>query len=270
MRVLGVGEVDLPVVMDQVTDLVAGAPWVGSERIVPGGSKEYLAAKVAAADAYLHEGLTAILDVPVVSVEDPRPSLKGTRLVWAVNPLDAKLNVYPGGRQNNFAMTVGLVAARGAQVHVAVTRQSRGDAYSAAKGHGAYQNKAPLPVRVPDSDVARRGIIAFNRRIDDNVTDPELRVTDALQQIMRAGHVTRQSGSVAVDVCNLAEGKWQAFFMYGLDFCDLPALAIAKEAGCRVRVVSAGQTNPTGLPTFDVIAARDLTLLRQVMRYTGL
>ncbi|MFB4276740.1 MULTISPECIES: inositol monophosphatase family protein [unclassified Nonomuraea] len=222
-------------------------------------------------DAYLAEALPAILDVPIMSEEDPGRVLGRSGLCWIVDPIDGTINVIAGA--GDFAICVSLVNAATLQSLIGMVYLPRlTQLFKAVAGEGAYQNGDLLDKRaiVGESPPAVQRIAAFGVPKDGQAV--ARRMSDALHNLFATGWVTRQQGAASVDICRVATGSWAAFFEYGLMYWDFAAAAlVASEAGCSVYAVPC-ETGPADIVPieFDLVVARTPELLAEVMTAVNL
>jgi len=195
-------------------------------------------------------------DAIVAEEGSARDGKTGVR--WVIDPLDGSVNYlygYPA-----FAVSIGVEIDGRYRVGV-VHDSSRDRVYEALEGGGARCDGNPLEVNpVPDLSQA---LLATGFWYD-----PELRKWQAslLKEVMPRVRDMRRSGSAAIDLCLLAEGRIDAYYESGLKPWDTAAGGvIAREAGARVALVS-----PAFGPPPLIVAANPrlygelLLLLREV------
>lgn len=170
-----------------------------------------------------------------------RTGTSGVR--WLIDPLDGTTNyiyAYPA-----FAVSIAAEVA-GEVVAGAVFDAARGQAFTAAKGGGAFLDGRPIRVSAQD-DIGRALVgtgfgYDSKRRKDQGAT---------LAHVLPHIRDVRRAGSAALDLCSVACGRLDAYFEYGLNPWDLAAGGIiVREAG--------GLTDGYGEGTFDggwVVAA---------------
>ncbi|MEV0620012.1 inositol monophosphatase family protein [Nonomuraea sp. NPDC050404] len=222
-------------------------------------------------DNYLATALPKILDVPIMSEEDPDKVLGRSGLCWIVDPIDGTINVIAGAGE--FAICVSLVDATTLRSLVGMVYLPRpAQLLKAVSGEGAYQNSELLDKRTvfeKDSLTIQR-IAAFGVPKDGQAV--ARRMSDALHNLFASGWITRQQGAASVDICRVATGSWAAFFEYGLMYWDFAAAAlIAAEAGCSVRAIPCQPVLPDVVPVeYDLVVARTPGLLEEVMTAIGI
>jgi myo-inositol-1(or 4)-monophosphatase len=165
-----------------------------------------------------------------------RAGTSGVR--WVIDPLDGTTNYlydFPGWSVSIAAEVVGEgVDGDNAQVVAGVVLDAvHGDLYTAALGHGARCNGEPIGCS-DQSDVTRALVATgFAYR-------PERRRAQAatLVELLPQVRDIRRMGSAAVDLCNVARGRVDAYFERGLSWWDLAAGAlVAQEAGAVVTAI---------------------------------
>jgi myo-inositol-1(or 4)-monophosphatase len=178
--------------------------------------------------------------------------------IWLVDPLDGTTNylhAYPA-----YAASVG-VATGGDVVAGAVVDGTTGTEWMAWRGGGAWRDGARIEVsRIERSDRALIGT-GFPFKLLDRL--PEyLRQLDA---VLRATSGVRRAGSAALDLCHVADGRFDGFWELWLAPWDVAAgTLLVREAGGVVTAVDgcpdvrAGGSIVAGNPA---VHARLLSLL---------
>ena len=103
--------------------------------------------------------------------------------------------------------------------------------YTAVRGEGAYKNGKRI--QVSKNDYFQRALIAtgFPYSSADNTDDLDL-VIKRLHKILPRCQDIRRLGSAALDLCYVAEGKYEGFYEINLKPWDVSAgMLIVKEAG---------------------------------------
>ncbi len=144
---------------------------------------------------------------------------------WIIDPLDGTTNFLHGHPMH--ASSVAL-AMDGIPVVGAVSCAPTGERWWAARGEGAWKNGAPIEVSQVEG--TRRALIGtgfpFKR---------EHRLGEHSAQLLRVLSATggvRRGGAAAIDLCYLAEGRFDAFWELFLNPWDFAAgWVIVEEAG---------------------------------------
>ncbi|KQX56234.1 MULTISPECIES: inositol monophosphatase family protein [unclassified Streptomyces] len=150
------------------------------------------------------------------------PGTSGVR--WVIDPLDGTVNYLYGLP----TWAVSIAAERDGETVVGVVEAPmRGETYRAVLGGGAYAGDRRLAVRPsPVLDEALLGT-GFGYLRDRRAHQAEIarRVIPLVRDI-------RRGGSAAIDLCDVAAGRLDAYYERGLNPWDLAAGAlIAREAG---------------------------------------
>ncbi|MFF6998372.1 inositol monophosphatase family protein [Streptomyces sp. NPDC008313] len=152
-------------------------------------------------------------------------SVAGTSGVqWVIDPIDGTVNYLYG--LPSWAVSI---AARkdGETVVGVVAAPMRGETYRAVLGQGAYVNDRPARVRpAPEVGLALVGT-GFGY-----LADRRARQADVVRQLIPQVRDIRRGGSAAIDLCDVALGRLDAYYERGLNPWDYAAGdLIAREAG---------------------------------------
>jgi myo-inositol-1(or 4)-monophosphatase len=152
------------------------------------------------------------------------PGTSGVR--WIVDPLDGTVNYLYG--LPGWGVSI-AAEFEGETVVGVVESPPRRETFRAALGHGAFCNAQPIHCRpAPPFDQALVGT-GFNYVAERRAAQAEL-----VRQLIPRVRDIRRSGSAAVDLCDVAAGRLDAFYERGLHAWDLAAGdLIAREAGAR-------------------------------------
>lgn len=152
---------------------------------------------------------------------------QGSEYRWYVDPLDGTTNfahAYPV-----FCVSLGL-EHKGERVAAVVFDPTRDEMFTAEKGGGAFLNGQPIRVSVV-SDLGEclvaTGFPSHKRHKNPNIF--------FYHQITLKTHGVRRAGSAALDLCNVASGRFDGFWEFNLNPWDTAAgVLILEEAGGRV------------------------------------
>ena len=148
-------------------------------------------------------------------------------VVWVVDPIDGTVNFVYG--IPHYAVSIAAQVAGESVVGVVVNVES-GERYTAAKGHGAFLDGRRLRVdrQMAAKELSQRLVgTGFNY-----VEDVKLLQTVAVSALLREVRDIRRMGSAALDLCNVAVGRVDAFVEEGLNSWDMAAGGlVATEAG---------------------------------------
>lgn len=145
--------------------------------------------------------------------------------LWVIDPLDGTTNFLHG--YPAYAASV-AVARGGRLVAGAVVDGDRGTEWHAWEGGGAYRDGAPI--RVSSIDRLDHALIGtgFPFKVTHLLPD-YLAQFDA---ILRRSSGVRRAGAAALDLCHLADGRFDGFWELWLAPWDIAAgVVIVREAG---------------------------------------
>ncbi|MEX0892371.1 MAG: inositol monophosphatase family protein [Gemmatimonadota bacterium] len=160
-----------------------------------------------------------------------RPDLAGADWVWIIDPLDGTTNwlhAYP-----MYAASI-AVARRGQLVAGVVVNGATGQAWTAARGAGAYLDGAPT--RVSARAALPQALIGtgFPFRTPHEIPA----YLHQLGRVMAATAGVRRAGAAALDLCHVASGWLDGFWELSLAPWDIAAgtLIIREAAGVVTRL----------------------------------
>ncbi|HKV52130.1 MAG TPA: inositol monophosphatase family protein [Gemmatimonadaceae bacterium] len=166
-------------------------------------------------------------------------------IVFVVDPLDGTTNFLHGYPQ--YAVSIALVIG-GTMAAGVVRNVVSHETFAAVLGEGATRNGAPIRVsRIDDPALALVGTgIPFR-------TPEQLRpYLEQLEAVARGTAGVRRAGSAALDLCDVACGRFEAFWELTLSPWDFAAAAlIIREAGGMISQVGGG---PLPLARSSVLA----------------
>ncbi|MEU6845365.1 inositol monophosphatase family protein [Streptomyces sp. NPDC046716] len=154
-------------------------------------------------------------------------SSEGTSGVeWVIDPIDGTVN-YLYGRPD---WSVSIAARKDGETLVGVVAAPmRGETYRAVLGGGAFVNDKPARVRVaPPFEQALVGT-GFGY-----LAQRRAHQADVVRELVPRVRDIRRGGSAAIDLCDVALGRLDAYYERGLNPWDFAAGdLIAREAGAR-------------------------------------
>ena len=222
-----------------------------------------------AAQTHLTEALArAFPGIPVLGEEMSESAqadllAEAERDVWVLDPLDGTSNYasgFPG-----FSISLALIE-QGQAVLGAILDPVRDECFSAARGQGAWLNGKPIQPFAPGPELG--DCLAM---IDLKRLPPQ-----SLAALFRPGgfRSQRNLGSVALDWCWLASGRFQLYLHGGQRLWDYAAgRLIADEAGAASRQYRRDGVTPIAGLTLEsqlAIAAANATLLERWLDFVGL
>jgi myo-inositol-1(or 4)-monophosphatase len=159
------------------------------------------------------------------------------RPCWIVDPLDGTTNFLHGHPMHVASVAL---AVEGRAVVGAVACGPTGERWWAARGAGAWKNGRPVRV----SGVARLEDALVGTGFPFKRLDEAQRYARHLVAVLRSSAGARRGGAAALDLCYLAEGRFDAFWETFLQPWDFAAgVVVVEEAGGRMDRVAGG-----GLP----------------------
>jgi myo-inositol-1(or 4)-monophosphatase len=173
----------------------------------------------------------------------------GSAYKWYVDPLDGTTNFAHG--YPVFCVSL-AVEHQGQRIAGVVYDPSRGEMFAAEKGSGAQLNGERIRVsstpRLSEALVAT-GFPSHKRHQNPNIY--------FYHQLTLRSHGVRRAGSAALDLCNVASGRFDGFWEFNLNPWDTAAgVLMVEEAGGRVTDFSGGP--------FQIASRETLASNRQV------
>ncbi len=172
----------------------------------------------------------------------------GSDYKWYVDPLDGTTNFAHG--YPVFCVSL-AVENRGTRIAGVIYDPTRDELFAAEKGSGARLNGQPIHVsstpRLAESLVAT-GFPSHKRHKSPNIY--------FYHQITLRSHGVRRAGSAALDLCNVAAGRYDGFWEFNLNPWDTAAgVLMVEEAGGRVTDFSGG---PFQIASRETLASNGL------------
>jgi len=181
----------------------------------------------------------------IVAEEGSRGAAASARYCWHIDPLDGTTNFAHG--YPCFAVSI-AVAEEGRPVVAAVFNPFSGELFTAVRGEGAYLNGKQIhvsPVEKLAHSLVATGFPTHQRKRSGNI--------NYYWEFTLRSHGVRRDGSAALDLCNVASGRFDGFWEFGLNSWDTAAgVLMIEEAGGRVSSLS-GQ--PYELGGADILAS---------------
>ena len=177
--------------------------------------------------------------------EEGSPKAAQRALTFVADPLDGTTNFLHGFPW--YAVSIAALKD-GAQVAGAVLNAANGELFTAAAGGGARRNGQAIGVsKITDPSRALLGTgFPFKQR--EGIA-PYMKV---MPRIMEQTAGLRRAGSAALDLCDVACGRYEAFWEYQLAPWDVAAgILIIREAG---GVVTDFDGNPAPVAKGPIVA----------------
>jgi myo-inositol-1(or 4)-monophosphatase len=157
--------------------------------------------------------------------EEGGESAPGSPYLWIIDPLDGTTNYAHGFRR--FCVSIGLAVEGVPQVGVVFNAVAR-ELFTAARGQGAWLNGKPIAVskttKVEDALICTGFSYDKGKRLD---RDLKLYV-----KVLPEAQSMRRSGCAALDLCDVACGRFDGFWELNLNAWDIAAgCLLIEEAG---------------------------------------
>jgi myo-inositol-1(or 4)-monophosphatase len=148
---------------------------------------------------------------------------------WIIDPIDGTTNFAHG--MPNFCTSIGLADPDGKPLLGVIYDPCRDECYTAWRGGGAYLNHQRLQVS-NIRDVAHALVISEFPY--SKWTDPDNNADEWAQMLLRTQQ-SISSGAAALDLCYVAAGRVDAFWVQGCKAWDVCAgIVLVEEAGGRI------------------------------------
>jgi myo-inositol-1(or 4)-monophosphatase len=199
-----------------------------------------------ASEAAVIEVIRSVFPGHAVLAEESGSSGGGGDECWVIDPLDGTTNFAHG--VTLFAVSIAYVR-RGAPVAGVVLNPASGELFTAAAGGGAWCNGKPMRVSPTTDMVDSLLVTGFPYNVREILPEAVRRFTRCLG----ASQGVRRLGSAALDLCWVADGRFEAFWEQNLQPWDTAAgWLMVSEAGGRVTDFSNGAY---GLEAAEILAS---------------
>src|ERR1700733_7399921 len=164
--------------------------------------------------------------------EEQGLSDQGSEYRWYVDPLDGTTNFAHG--YPVFCVSIALerqvLEQKGERIAAVVYDPTRDELFSAEPGRGARLNGETI--QVSKTAVLKESLLATGFPSHKRHKNPNIYF---YHQITLRTHGVRRAGSAALDLCNVASGRFDAFWEFNLNPWDTAAgVLIVEEAGGKV------------------------------------
>lgn len=211
------------------------------------GMKDLVTETDGAVEAMLRQSLSALVPEASFLGEEGSPDAGLSGLAWVVDPLDGTTNFAHGVP---FVATSVALCRDGNPLLGVVNLPLLGELFSAAKGHGASLNGAPMRVSEVGALEAALLSTGFPYRIEEHKDAILRQLSLALSQAQGV----RRAGAAALDLAFVACGRYEGFFEFALNAWDTAAgVLLVQEAGGRVGTMTGAEPYRLGGP--DILAA---------------
>ena len=195
------------------------------------GDADLVTAADRAAETLIRERVTKQFPSHDVLGEEQGLNERGGEYRWYVDPLDGTTNFAHG--YPVFAVSMAVEhreSEQGRRVAGVVYDPTRDELFTAEQGRGAHLNGKPIYVskiaQLKECLVAT-GFPSHKRHKNPNI--------HFYHQITLRTHGVRRAGSAALDLCNVASGRFDGFWEFNLNPWDTAAgVLVVEEAGGKV------------------------------------
>ena len=167
-------------------------------------------------------------------------SAQHTGVVFIADPLDGTTNFLHGYPE--YAVSIGVLV-EGELCAAAVLNVPRGEEFTAVLGSGTYHDGKRIKVstlREPARALIGTGFPFKNLEVLP-------RYVEQFSLVMRGTAGIRRAGSAALDLCNVACGRFDAFWELNLAPWDVAAgMLLVREAGGLVTDIAGNSAKPVG------------------------
>jgi myo-inositol-1(or 4)-monophosphatase len=194
------------------------------------GDADLVTAADRASEALIRERISQQFPSHDVMGEEQGLNDRGSEYRWYVDPLDGTTNFAHGYPVFCVSMALEHRTASAKRIAAVVYDPTRDELFSAAQGNGARLNDHPIQVskiaQLKECLVAT-GFPSHKRHKNPNI--------HFYHQITLRTHGVRRAGSAALDLCNVACGRFDGFWEFNLNPWDTAAgVLIIEEAGGKV------------------------------------
>jgi len=195
------------------------------------GDADLVTAADRASEALIRDRINKSFPSHDVLGEEQGLNDQGSDYRWYVDPLDGTTNFAHG--YPVFCVSMALehrVAGEGKRIAGVVYDPTREELFTAEQGKGARLNDKPI--RVSKTAQLKECLVATGFPSHKRHKNPNIFF---YHQITLRTHGVRRAGSAALDLCNVACGRFDGFWEFNLNPWDTAAGAlIVEEAGGRV------------------------------------
>jgi myo-inositol-1(or 4)-monophosphatase len=246
------------------------------------GEADLVTAADRAAEVLIRERIRQQWPTHDVLGEEQGLSDQGSEYRWYVDPLDGTTNFAHGFPV--FCVSIALehqvLEVKGKRIAAVIYDPTRDELFSAEQGRGAQLNGETI--HVSKTAALKESLLATGFPSHKRHKNPNIYF---YHQITLHSHGVRRAGSAALDLCNVAAGRFDGFWEFNLNPWDTAAgVLIVEEAGGKVTrfngapfeinsretVASNGLIHEALLREFeDVFAGRGLEPLPDPRVYKG-
>jgi myo-inositol-1(or 4)-monophosphatase len=216
------------------------------------GDADLVTAADRASETLIRERITAQFPSHDVLGEEQGLNDQGSEYRWYVDPLDGTTNFAHG--YPVFAVSMGLEHRGRDQARLiagVVYDPTRDELFTAEQGRGAHLDGKPI--HVSKAAQLKECLVATGFPSHKRHKNPNIHF---YHQITLRTHGVRRAGSAALDLCNVASGRFDGFWEFNLNSWDTAAgVLIVEEAGGKV---SRFDGSPFKLDSSETLASNGL------------
>src|SRR5579862_4830653 len=202
------------------------------------GDADLVTAADRASEALIRERITKLFPSHDVLGEEQGLNDQGSDYRWYVDPLDGTTNFAHG--YPVFCVSMALEHRQDTEakrIAGVVYDPTRDELFSAEIGKGAHLNGKPI--HVSKAATLKECLLATGFPSHKRHKNPNIHF---YHQITLRTHGVRRAGSAALDLCNVASGRFDGFWEFNLNPWDTAAgVLIVQEAGGKVTDFSGGE-----------------------------
>jgi myo-inositol-1(or 4)-monophosphatase len=222
------------------------------------GEADLVTAADRAAEALIRDRIRAQWPTHDVLGEEQGLSDRGSDYRWYVDPLDGTTNFAHG--YPVFCVSMGLeyqepdqrsAGQRASRIAAVIYDPTRDELFTAEQGRGARLNGEPI--HVSKTPALKESLLATGFPSHKRHKNPNIFF---YHQITLHTHGVRRAGSAALDLCNVASGRYDGFWEFNLNPWDTAAgVLIVEEAGGKVTRFDG---SPFELNSLETVASNGL------------
>jgi myo-inositol-1(or 4)-monophosphatase len=196
------------------------------------GEADLVTAADRAAEVLIRERIRQQWPTHDVLGEEQGLSDQGSEYRWYVDPLDGTTNFAHGFPV--FCVSIALehhaIEHKGQRIAAVIYDPTRDELFSAEQGRGAQLNGESI--HVSKTAALKESLLATGFPSQKRHKNPNIYF---YHQITLHSHGVRRAGSAALDLCNVAAGRFDGFWEFNLNPWDTAAgVLIVEEAGGKV------------------------------------
>jgi myo-inositol-1(or 4)-monophosphatase len=218
------------------------------------GEADLVTAADRASEALIRERIRAQWPTHDILGEEQGLSDQGSNYRWYIDPLDGTTNFAHG--YPVFCVSMGLEYRAGSsqdarRIAAVIYDPTRDELFSAEPGKGARLNGEPI--RVSKTSALKESLLATGFPSQKRHKNPNIFF---YHQLTLHTHGVRRAGSAALDLCNVASGRYEGFWEFNLNPWDTAAgVLILEEAGGKVTRFDG---SPFEIDSREVVASNGL------------